>query len=449
MTCGCDHRRHPTASSPARACGRPRRLRGSVSEMAKLAPYTMESMRGLSGVLRGLTVMGWLAVAAVTACGSTVHGASSSTVPGAASTVPALGTSIPAASAMVPQTGSRAPGMTGPGTTAQGTTPGSVPATSQGGALPTAGNPSGPTVSGTDCFAHPGSCGYPDPAYGNVGILAGTTLTPSGSLVIKTAGKVINAEDVSGTIVIAANNVTIENTRITASGGCGPTTPCGSADIVINEGVSGTLLEHDELTNASNGATIQHAVYNWSSASATADGIYVHSNTTNNGGVDSMWWGPGLIENSYEIAALAISQDHVENVYEFAGAKLDVEHNTFYNPVDTATVFVDAQGGGVADVTVNNNLLAGGGYTLYPAGNGSAGTAVITNNRFARCLSAAIEGSGGTWTCQNGFDAYGYFPRGGAFGLATDLPGGTTWTGNYWDDAPTQTICSDGTKGCP
>jgi hypothetical protein len=386
---------------------------------------------GPGRVLRGLTVIGCLAVAA---CGSTVHSASPST----------------AVTATVPKTSSHAPGTTVPRATAPRATTSRVPATSQGGAPPTAGNSGGqPTVSGTDCFAHPGSCGYPDPAYGNVGIPAGTTLTPSGSLVIRIAGKVINAKDVSGTIEIAANNVTVENTRITTSGGCGPTTPCGSADIVIDAGVSGTLLKHDELTNAGDGTTIQHAVYNWSSASATADGIYVHSNTANNGGVDSMWWGPGLIENSYEIAALAISQDHVENVYEFAGSKLDVEHNTFYNSVDTATVFVDAQGGGVANVTVNNNLLAGGGYTLYPAGNGSAGTAVITNNRFARCLSAAVESSGGAWVCRNGSDPNGYFPRGGAFGLATDLPVSTTWTGNYWDDAPTQTICSDGTKGCP
>ena len=90
-------------------------------------------MRGLGGALRGLAAMGCLAVAAVTACAGTVPGASSGTVPGDAPTVPGPGAPIAVASAVVPGTGPHAPGATAT----------RVPATSQGGALPAAGNPGG------------------------------------------------------------------------------------------------------------------------------------------------------------------------------------------------------------------------------------------------------------------------------------------------------------------
>src|SRR4029079_2785868 len=51
-------------------------------------------------------------------------------------------------------------------------------------------------------LASPGSCGHPDPAAGNVGVPAGTTLTPSGSINVTTAGTVIDGKDVTGEITV-------------------------------------------------------------------------------------------------------------------------------------------------------------------------------------------------------------------------------------------------------
>lgn len=246
----------------------------------------------------------------------------------------------------------------------------------------------------------------------------------------------INGLDISGSIEVAADNVTIENTRVTlSSGGCGRVRPCGSSDIRIDSGVSGTTLKNLELSNAP-GVTVQHAVYNYGSATATlANGLYVHSVTTSGGGTDSMWWGPGTIRNSYALAGLHISSDHVEDIYEFAGGVLNVEHDTLLNPVpQTATVFVDGKSGEPSRLTITNSLLAGGGYTLYAAANGGSGAASITNNRFARCLGGAVEGIGGTWSCRSGPDSHGYFPRGGSFGATTSNPPKLTWSGNVWDD---------------
>lgn len=63
-----------------------------------------------------------------------------------------------------------------------------------------------------------GSCptGWPAgaPCVATTGVPAGTTLTPSGSLTITTNGTVINGLDVTGTITVKANNVTIKNTKV-------------------------------------------------------------------------------------------------------------------------------------------------------------------------------------------------------------------------------------------
>jgi hypothetical protein len=148
-----------------------------------------------------------------------------------------------------------------------------------------------------------------------------------------------------------------------------------------------------------------------------------------------MWWGPGTIKDSYAMAGLYISNDHIEDIYEFAGEALDVDHDTLLNPVpQTATVFVDGKSGDASNVTINNSLLAGGGYTLYAAANGGTGRASITNNHFARCLTTAVQGSGGTWNCKSGADSHGYYPKDGSFGYATSNPPSLTWSGNVWDD---------------
>ena len=58
------------------------------------------------------------------------------------------------------------------------------------------------------------STGWPDST--NTGVPAGTTLTPSGDLVITQAGAVISGLDIHGTVYINADNVTIKNCKITS-----------------------------------------------------------------------------------------------------------------------------------------------------------------------------------------------------------------------------------------
>ena len=276
------------------------------------------------------------------------------------------------------------------------------------------------------CFASPGSCGYPDPAHGNVGVPDGVHLTPSGSITISTAGAVISGLNVTGSITVRANNVTIQNSRITAGGAGGTAVSAGR--------VSGLTIKNSEISGG-----------NVFDGRATLSGVYMHD-------CDECAQYPTNIQDSYLIANQSNAGSHYEPVYADSDT-LVVEHSVLLNPhSQTAAVFMDTSGGGACDnhLTIDNSLLAGGGYTVYPCANASsAGSSVIkiTNNRFARCTTAPVvhnDSGGGNFCDGVGSprgdvvtkpDGTGYFPNGGGYGLdASIYCGQTTWSNNVWDD---------------
>jgi hypothetical protein len=314
-----------------------------------------------------------------------------------------------------------------------------------------------------NCFASPGACGYPDPAYGNVGVPAGTTLTASGDLVITKAGTVINGLDISGpapVVQIEANNVTIENSKITAtSGGCGTQNTCGNQIVAISHNggtfYTGTHLTYDELTTG-NATTVEYAIHcacAGGQASTELDHLYVH-------GVDGALWtyGGGYLHDNYFMAQEFIASDHLEDIYCPGNEVTDltVVHDTQLNTNNSVAsgVFCDTNGGqgGTCSnhITMKNNLLAGGGYAIYACGNASnVGSSKLDfeNNDLARCTSTPIgQASDGGFDCQGktstapgaGADSHGYWPYGGHYGVDsyTWCPGtsGQIWSGNFWDD---------------
>ncbi len=305
-----------------------------------------------------------------------------------------------------------------------------------------------PPVEGSHCFSSPHACGYPDPT--NTGVPAGTTLTPSGNINVTTAGTMIKNLDVTGSINIAANNVTVENTRVTLNGsGCGPTNTCGNYEIRINEGVTGTVIKDTELRTAS-GTTCEHDIRNTSGPGLKIIRVYMH-------GCDSNLYGGATMTDSYGIAKLAISSDHVENIY-FDDTSFTAIHDTLLNPISqTAVIFGNSNGGTDTtncrnQLTVKNSLLGGGGYSLYPCAHSSnvgSSTLDVEGNHFGRCTtSEKYNPNGGEHTCSGGPDSNGYYPNSGAFGIATNYYKGTgVWKGNVWDDN-LAAFCIDGKAGC-
>jgi hypothetical protein len=163
---------------------------------------------------------------------------------------------------------------------------------------------------------------------------------------------------------------------------------------------------------------------------------------------------PDKITDSYFMVDKVAAGSHYEAVYDNS-ATLDVEHTTILNPHEqTATIFMDTSAPDNVpcqdNLTVNNSLIAGGGYLIYACnGSSSAGSShfAITNNRFARCTTSPVVNAGSGHICKgHGSDSgdgdvvgnpddHGYYPYGGFFGGVVDIYcNHTTWSNNVWDD---------------
>ena len=303
-----------------------------------------------------------------------------------------------------------------------------VTATNAGGSTPATSNQTAAVTapsSSTNCAGAKGSgvvsqtsldaCGLP--SMNTTGPVAGTTFTNSASFNANTAGQVYNGLNVNGEINVNANNVTIQNSNITA---VDPNT----AAIKVASGVTGVKILNDSIhgTNALQSGSLAFAVsyYGSSISGVTID----HTNFYNG---DRILMGYGTVTNSYCLGGAVFQSggytEHDECIYtDGAAPGIRAIHDTLLNanPYQTAAIFVDNPdyGGGGANGTldVENSLLAGGDYCLYGgqgnAGTNHTGTETIVNNRFARLFFS---------TCgQFGPDAY--------------MPSGVKWSGNVWDD---------------
>jgi hypothetical protein len=300
----------------------------------------------------------------------------------------------------------------------------------------------------SNCFSSPHSCGYPDPS--NTGVPSGVPLRASGSLTITQPGTVVSGLQVTGTIDILANNVTIENTRVIQNQSCGPTDACGNSAIQIESGLTGVVIKNVETASVP-GDTCEHDIRNTGS-SLTIEGAYLHACDSNVYAA-----GPTVLKNSYGVAGIAISSDHIENIY-FDETSFSAIHDTLLNPVDQTAVIFGNSGGGIDvtnctnQLTVLESLLAGGGYSLYPCAHASqvgSSSFNIQGNHFARCATAeGYEPESGAHPCIGGPDSSGFFANSGSFGIASAYFAGTgIWRGNVWDNNLGR-VCIDGGGGC-
>jgi hypothetical protein len=270
----------------------------------------------------------------------------------------------------------------------------------------------------TDCAGTPGSrlpnaanmdaCGFPSPD--NTGVPAGTTLAPrSGDITASTPGEVISGISLTnGTINVTANDVTIENSSITAGDG----QLNGTSAIYIADGVSGTVVRYVTMQGSNcQGGSLFAGVMNQGGDQLIMDHVYGNC-------IDDILHGSGTLSNSYSIDNPTIPNDHYEPVADDGGnGALTIDHDTLLDAHDqTAAVFTQCTFGDVSKLTIANSLLGGGDFAVYgptsdPCGPGT-GAESVTNNRFTRL----------------------YYPDGGQYGAAAYFPSNTTWTGNVWDD---------------
>jgi hypothetical protein len=107
--------------------------------------------------------------------------------------------------------------------------------------------------------------------------------------------------------------------------------------------------------------------------------------------------------------------DHLDGFQTDGGYNLVIHHDTIRNPCDqTSNIALFDDMGETSRATVDDNLLAGGGYTVYcPGDHGFEASISITNNHFAR-----------TW-----------FPQSGHWGPLSGCQNAGTVAGNVWDDS--------------
>ncbi|MBB4395690.1 Ig-like domain-containing protein [Bradyrhizobium sp. ERR14] len=203
----------------------------------------------------------------------------------------------------------------------------------------------------------------------NTGVSAGVTLTPYyGDLVINTAGAVISGLDIHGSVFINAPNVTLENCKVTTD---------AFYAVRVATGVTGAVIQHNEINGVGSGNDGDYGIMG--QGTFIANNIY---NVENGIGVDG---GNTLIKDNYIHDMIASGSPHYDGIsIDGNNSNITISHNTVINDhTQTAAIMIDNYFGPVSDVTVDNNLLYGGGYNIYSSAQfngGSVTGVVVTNN---------------------------------------------------------------------
>jgi hypothetical protein len=264
------------------------------------------------------------------------------------------------------------------------------------------------------------------PTASNSGVPAGTALKnvpgqvssgpgwswnkPDGYLQVTGNGADLSGLRINGTVDVTANNVTLNNLSITDGGDSSSGDSYGvTLDNTANVTIQNCNIQGTNTTTGRMGEGIKD-VYTDSTGTQILNNNIQKTDT-------AIQLYQGLIKGNYIHNLGLISGDHVNGITTNGDTQpLDIENNTIlnkFNQTDAIGLFQDS--GIVANVTVNNNFLAGGGYALY-GGDGNYGQSSnikITNN----VISPMYFHNGGQWGPVAYFD---------------DKGPGNTWTNNTW-----------------
>ncbi|NUP12292.1 MAG: hypothetical protein HOW73_40115 [Polyangiaceae bacterium] len=276
-----------------------------------------------------------------------------------------------------PSTGGSAQGGEGPASGGGGTS-------DDGGAAPGGG--------GGDGGSAPGSCDLPNfPNETCTGVPAGTELTVvEGDMVIDTEGEIVEGLDIRGCVNIEAPGVVIRNSKIT----------CNSFLAVASyanayEGEA-ALLEDVEISCDDQQGT---AVGDFN---VTVRRANIHSCEN---GFDAD--GNLTIEDSFIHDLLPYNPEtdpHVDGIQITpVGNNITIRHNTILAGIDgnAAIISPDVENGIVSNILIQDNLVAGGGWTIYCQQNGSGDNYRIVGNHFSTMFHDTV-GDYGPWTeCED------------------------------------------------
>lgn len=132
----------------------------------------------------------------------------------------------------------------------------------------------------------------------------------------------------------------------------------------------------------------------------------------------------GTVTNSYFHDPLYYTGDHTNCIYLYGdNTHIHIEGNTFLNQLTENSCIAQFQDGAgpITDLLISNNLIAGGGYSLYLGnyGNGAITDMVVENNQFSTRFYADC----------------GYYGI-KAYAPTFNAGNGNVWSGNTWADGP-------------
>ena len=202
----------------------------------------------------------------------------------------------------------------------------------------------------------------------------------TGNMSVKTDGTVIRGWDITGSLDVYANDVTIIDSRITSTNWWG---------VNLRPGHSGLRILHSTITavpgkGPDNGG-VDYAVSNMGTSS-----------------IEVGWCDVSVFGNALSMGQGNLHDNYVHDLVPFRNAggewqhtdavisggsnkgSLIIRHNTLLNavPVDrgaSAAIGLFADTGPVSNTVIDGNLLAGGAYALYGGGEGATGIKVTDN----------------------------------------------------------------------
>ncbi len=161
--------------------------------------------------------------------------------------------------------------------------------------------------------------------------------------------------------------------------------------------------------NGQGSSAIQYAILSQTSQRVSIDRAHLYNC------VDCVQGENIAMSNSYVHALANPPGAHVDGFQCNSECSSTLRHNTILNSWgQTAAVALFADFGTPRNTTIEDNLLAGGGYSIYGGSTSATGIRVV-RNRLART----------------------YFDKGGLFGPVTAFAvgnAGNEWSGNVWDD---------------
>jgi hypothetical protein len=233
------------------------------------------------------------------------------------------------------------------------------------------GTPPPPQGGGTNC---------PLPAYPTAactGVPSGTQLTThSGDLVVRTAGQVVDGVRVTGAVDVRAHDVVIRNSEIRGR---------------ITNDFGGTRYRftiEDSLVGSTTGCS------SWGNG-AVGVSDYTARRVRIAGFPDGFRVAGSRvhIEDSFVTLCSANPDDHSDGIQAYGaanGTDIVIRHNTIdqrsvTNGAATSPIFIpndgERQGNQNLTVTVTDNLIAGGGYSLRIFGNLPFSAPAVTGNK--------------------------------------------------------------------